>query len=309
MSIAAALVGISGWYVVASNKPYIQVVTMKLQGSAPDCPWNRLIALPRDAQGFGDIRTEIAKQVRVTETDANLKLERVETPLRPFWVQAGGTDMKGHDLISYLLTEQTWLEARTPERLVRQGDIVVDCGAHVGVFTANALKRGAKRVISIEPDPRNIECLRRNFKAEIEAGRVTVIPAGAWSEEKTIQLNIGMANSGTGSMIHKEEGAVSIEVPVRPIDKIVAELGVERVDFIKMDIEGAEREALKGAAEILKKYKPRLMMDAYHLEDDPVVLPQVTLSLNKAYKQECGPCELNLNHGQQRILPHVTFWE
>ena len=50
-------------------------------------------------------------------------------------------------------------------------------------------------------------------------------------------------------------------------------VGVAKVDFIKMDIEGAERDALKGAAQTLKTYKPRLMLDMYHRPDDAVVLP------------------------------------
>ena len=74
-------------------------------------------------------------------------------------------------------------------------------------------------------------------------------------------------------------------------------------DLIKMDIEGAEREALRGAAGTLRRFKPRLMLDSYHRPDDSTVLPQVIGALRSDYRMLCGPCELG-----DRIAPHVTFY-
>ena len=64
------------------------------------------------------------------------------------------------------------------ENFVRPGDVVLDCGANIGVFVRESLDAGAKTVVAIEPAPENIECLRRNFKDEIAAGRVIVYPEG-----------------------------------------------------------------------------------------------------------------------------------
>jgi len=74
---------------------------------------------------------------------------------------------------------------------VKPGDIVLDCGAHVGVFTDIALRRGASKVVSIEPDPTNLECLRRNFPSEIASGRVIIVPKGVWNRDQIITLYIG----------------------------------------------------------------------------------------------------------------------
>src|SRR5207248_1330379 len=79
-------------------------------------------------------------------------------------------------------------------RGVRPGDIVVDVGAHIGTFGDDALRRGASRVIMVEPDPLNLECIRRNFRDEIAAGRVVVIPEGAWSKTDSLNFEIGVAN-------------------------------------------------------------------------------------------------------------------
>jgi hypothetical protein len=89
---------------------------------------------------------------------------------------------------------------------------------------------------------------------------------------------------------------------------MVAEYKMSRVDFIKMDIQGAEREALKSAAETLRKWRPRLALDSYHLPDDAALLPNVIAAANPDYHLECGPCERNTNHGD-RISPHVTFYK
>jgi hypothetical protein len=73
-----------------------------------------------------------------------------------------------------------------------------------------------------------------------------------------------------------------------------------------MDIEGAERPALRGAAQTLKRSKPRLMLDTYHLEDDQVVLPKLINASNKSYQETCGPCEVS--DKTRLLVPHVTYF-
>jgi FkbM family methyltransferase len=142
---------------------------------------------------------------------------------------------------------------------VQSGDVVVDVGAHVGTFGDDALRRGASKVILIEPDPVNVECIRRNFAQEIAGGRVIVVPEGAWSSRSTLKFSTGVSNSGTGSFVVQEEGSKTLSIPVRPLDDILAGLGIGKIDYIKIDIEGAEREALKGARQTLRRWRPVLM--------------------------------------------------
>jgi hypothetical protein len=118
-----------------------------------------------------------------------------------------------------------------------------------------------------------------------------------------MDLTVSHENSGMTGFIGAIQGTKT-RVPIRRIDSVLAELGIAHVDFIKMDIEGAEREALKGAARLLEQSKPRLMIDAYHLPDDPTVLPEVIRRSNPAYQARCGPCELVSG----TILPHVLFF-
>ena len=304
-SIAVA-VGL-GVYFALFGQSYASAVSMKVSGSAPECPWRRVLAMPCDALRFVEIREGIAKQMSVIDSDAALGIERLKTPGRSFWIRKGGNDMSGQTLLAYLLGEQEWVGESDPGATVRKGDWVIDVGAHVGVFTDRALRLGADKVFMVEPDPINVECLKRNFTNEIASGRVILIAEGAWSSKGSMDLNTGVANSGTGSMMYKEAGSKTVSVPVRPIDDMVAEYKAPRIDFIKMDIEGAERHALKGATETLRRWRPRMALDSYHLPDDAVVLPQVIFAANPTYQTTCGPCELNTNHGK-RISPHVTFY-
>jgi hypothetical protein len=68
-----------------------------------------------------------------------------------------------------------------------------------------------------------------------------------------------------------------------PIDEMVAELGWPRVDFIKMDIEGAERHGLRGAGSVLARWKPRILIDMCRPADGSTVLPQVIRASNGGY--------------------------
>lgn len=81
-----------------------------------------------------------------------------------------------------------------------------------------------------------------------------------------------------------------IQIPVTTIDKLVSELKLDRVDFIKMDIKGAEQQALTGASQVLERHKPRLAIAGEHMPDDPVRIPQIVRRRRPDYQSECGPC-------------------
>jgi FkbM family methyltransferase len=163
-------------------------------------------------------------------------------------------------------------------RGVHQGDVVLDCGAHFGGFVMTALGRGAAKVIAIDIAPETIEALRRTFRAEIAAGRVVVYGKGLWDREGEMKLQ---RSSKAWTDYVGTKGSDSVRVTT--IDKIVAELALPRVDFIKMDIEGAERNALAGAQQTLAKHRPRMAIAAYHRPDDLTVLPASVLAAEPAY--------------------------
>jgi FkbM family methyltransferase len=306
--VSAVVIGLC-IYLAALQRPYGLAIAHKAIGGYEPCPWEKLFAYPWTIQKFDELRKAEIKSLTVTTEDSSLSIERIDSPTRPFWTKKNGEDMDGRHLLAYILAEQKWITQSDPGHGVRPGDVVVDVGAHIGTFDDDALRMGASKVILVEPDPVNVECIHRNFKNEIADGRVVVVAEGAWDKKDTLEFSVGVANSGTGSLVIPEVGGKAIRVPVRPLDDILRSIGVSRVDFIKMDIEGAERHALVGAKETLVKWKPRLMMDSYHLPDDDVVLPRVIHDLNPNYRVECALCSRSRFNGDNRIIPYAVFYE
>ena len=85
-------------------------------------------------------------------------------------------------------------------------------------------------------------------------------------------------------------------------------LGLSRVDYIKIDIEGAEREALSGAAETLARYRPTLMIESDQRPDDMDVLPRVVKTGYASYSLKCGPCQPSYE-GSKVLVPHVIYFQ
>jgi len=79
-------------------------------------------------------------------------------------------------------------------------------------------------------------------------------------------------------------GSIIPDIQVTTLDKFVEDNNLKQVDFIKADIEGAEREMLKGAVNTLKTFAPKLTICTYHLPDDREVLEKLILEINPCYK-------------------------
>jgi FkbM family methyltransferase len=176
--------------------------------------------------------------------------------------------------VFHMLSEQKTDVYGGPDCGVRAGDTVLDCGANYGAFTRTALNRGASRVIAFEPAPRTFACLERTFAKEIAEGRVIAVQQGVWKKQELLKFNVEPALSWTGRVARDAAPRGNeITVSVTTIDAIVEELGLPSVDFIKMDIEGAEQEALAGAARTLKEFRPRMAICVYHKPEDRAGVP------------------------------------
>ena len=97
---------------------------------------------------------------------------------------------------------------------------------------------------------------------------------------------------GSDSVALKFRGSIpGATVPVTTVDSIVRDLALLRVDYIKMDVEGSERSALKGMAETLLRFHPRLSIAMEHRFDDPRAIPEMVSSVAGDYRVQWGPCE------------------
>ncbi len=263
------------------------------------CPLDQAMKSMDASKRRHDKKQSIKANSRLLRKDDAEKLELWETPGGPFWIPSGNAEA-----VLYDLAEQENGIYEQGVHGVKPGDIVLDCGANIGVYTRRALARGAKKVVAIEPAPENLKSLRRNFAKEIEEGRVIVYAKGVWDKDDVLPMNVDPSNSAGDSFVMKRDGSFVINLPLTTIDKLVAELGLDRVDFIKFDIEGAERNALRGARETLARFKPRMAVCVYHLADDQIAVPAAAREAWPEYKYDCGPCVVSDMH----IMPEVYFF-
>lgn len=234
------------------------------------------------------------KVVRRAKQEGTLDLWK--TPRGTFWIPTR---------TAWFLPEMLAEQSRRLYRPLQEGDVVLDCGAHVGVFTREALHQGARLVVAIEPAPENLVCLRRNFESEIAAGRVIVADAGVWDKEETLPLRVQDENSAADSVaLRYNPSREGPQVRLTTIDRLAGELKLDRVDFIKMDIEGAEQQALAGARETLARFHPRLAISDYHRPEDPAKIPGVVKRAWSGYQMECGFC---MEHAG-RIAPEILYF-
>lgn len=225
-----------------------------------------------------------------------------DTPEGQYWMPAGNTQ---NYWVSLHLSEMDRKIYTRGNQTIRPGDIVIDCGAHVGFFVRAALKAGAGLVVAIEIAPPNLTCLKRNLYKEISSGKVIVYEKGVWDRDDHLDLNL-FDNSGEDSVVFPpEQGKRSIKAELTTLDKIVNRLRLQRVDFVKMDIEGSEQNALKGAAKTLIKFKPKLSVAVYHLKRDLDVIPALIRQIRPDYRVECGPIFTNHNGS---IVPDIMYF-
>lgn len=247
---------------------------------------------------------------RIGDIDDGLKVIRTD-PAGYDLIEAGGRrwwiPRRNRLALAEMMAEQE-ADVYGGKHGVRSGDVVLDCGANVGVYTRHALDAGARTVVAIEPAPENLECLRRNFSAEVNAGGVIVYPKGVWDRDEEIRIRTFDQESGGNSVALSFHGSrEGPMVSLTTIDKIVAELRLDRVDFIKMDIEGSERRALIGARNTVARFLPRMAISLEHQPDDYEAITAIVAKQWPDLKYECGSCRWVNTALVKRVQPEELY--
>lgn len=140
--------------------------------------------------------------------------------------------------------------AHPPAVRVRPGDVVLDVGAHLGEFSL-AAARTASRVVAFEPDPTCAEALRRNIAG---VSNVELHEQLLWREEGDMDFHLAPDNGDSSAFTPDRRSPLrgSVTLRARTLDQMVETLGLPRVDFLKLDAEGAEPEVLAGARTTLE---------------------------------------------------------
>jgi len=142
------------------------------------------------------------------------------------------------------------------------GRVLVDAGANIGM-TSMAMATAAPyfaELLCFEPDARSLPLLRQNLTAN-DVERARVLDFALAERDGMAQLRIDPGNRGTSLLVEaysriRVASGVVREVPVRRLDGVLAELGIERLDLLKIDVEGCETPVMMGAAEAIARDRP-----------------------------------------------------
>ena len=155
-------------------------------------------------------------------------------------------------------------------------EVFIDCGAFTGDTISNFLKYCPeyKQIVAFEPDSKNFQKLKKTWRYP----KITLINAGIYN--KNGEISFSEHGNGDSKIIENLNSPNTKNIQVMAIDN----LNLEKVSFIKMDIEGVELEALKGAKNTIIKDKPKLAICIYHSDEDMLNIAEFIYNSNPEYK-------------------------
>ena len=147
--------------------------------------------------------------------------------------------------------------------VVKKGDYVVDAGISAFIFELEEYSKlvgNSGKIYAFEASPIEYKKAKANL-AQTDANKNTeLICLGLWENESTMQIS----NASSGSSVVNSSTNGSIECKLVALDDYIKDNNISKVDYIKLDIEGAEPFALKGAENTIRKYKPNMAVCVYH---------------------------------------------
>jgi FkbM family methyltransferase len=229
-----------------------------------------------------------------------------KTKIKPFRLIGDiiirNSKIKVFDVI-YVLTDLSSLNVISPKyespvlkklmSLVNENSIFIDVGAHIGKYSL-LLARRAKLVVAIEPDPISFSALKRAIM--INKLRKKIVALNIAVSDTDGQCFFYMHRSTVASSIKVSQGSFKILVVKSMTLDSIAETLKLGVDVIKIDVEGAEVEVIKGAKNLLTQHKPKLIMEVWEDNFNNVI----DLLEGLGYKYEI--LEHYINDGYYNIL-------
>ncbi len=259
----------------------------KLSGQLPLCPWASVVAQL-------DPRTLAARppplKIEVVSEEGSVRRLRFGD-VHDVWFpcDAAITTEMWNEYLAVFWNHPRNAHYYLRDTPIKAGDVCVDSGACEGFFTLQALEAGAAKVLCVEPSAVMAECLSRTFEREIACGRVVIRRAALGASNGTALFYTDGSDPFGGSA-RQQAGRVET-VEVLTLDRLLAETSIPHIDFLKMDIEGAEIQATDGALAVLKRDHPRLAITTYHRAFDFVALRALLVTAGYRHIKPAGVVE------------------
>jgi len=157
-----------------------------------------------------------------------------------------------------------------------EGDYIIDGGGFIGdtaLYFAEKIGKTGK-IFSFEFVKENLDVYNKNLELNPHfKDRIEIFENALWSDSKENLYVYGIGPATRVTMSEPPE--YSLKIPSKSIDDLVDEQNIPKIDFIKLDIEGAEIDCLKGAKKTIEKFRPKLAVCIYHKPDDFITIPQL----------------------------------
>jgi FkbM family methyltransferase len=181
--------------------------------------------------------------------------------------------------------EEPYIESLNPITNPKAGDYCIDAGiskdAMSPLFDFAELVGDRGKIFAFEPD----YTIHKYINKEIEERgykNIKLYSYGIWNEKTKIKFYMQECSSSAVRKVIEDPEYITANFI--DIDSFMEENKIERMDVIKMDIEGAEINAIKGAEKTIKKYKPNLIIALYHRKDDAINIINIVHKMNPNYE-------------------------
>jgi len=152
------------------------------------------------------------------------------------------------------------------ERIVKKGDVVIDIGANIGYYTVllSKIVGASGKVIAFEPTQHFLNVLRKNIAAN-QIENVEICALGLSNKSEKLKIDIGPSSATLHSPVGFDAIIANEKISLTTLDTFVRQRVQEKIDFIKIDIDGHEPFFFEGAWETLERYSPIVIFEVSHL--------------------------------------------
>lgn len=147
---------------------------------------------------------------------------------------------------------------------IEDGDVVFDVGANIGVWSRSVLaRRRLSKLIAFEPWSQNFALLTKNLRGHTA---VSCLPFAVGANTALARFSTDLGSLTNRVLAAETTSGSSVSVPMVTLDSWASENGIERLDVLKVDVEGAEADVFRGARELLRDHLPVVFFEYL---DDP----------------------------------------